>query len=62
MKGSYLSHKAFYVQNGLFEVIAYTKKICNLIGWDEYNIGRICTQFSIIVLWLNKKKYNIRNP
>ena len=27
------------------------KNICNLIGWEEYNIGRICTLFSIFVLF-----------
>ena len=27
----------------------YEKNICYLIGWEEYNIGCICT------LWLNKK-------
>ena len=32
--------------------------ICNLIGWEECNTGRICTLFSIFVLCLNKKKTN----
>ena len=27
------------------------KSIYNLIDWDECNIGRICTQFSIVVLF-----------
>ena len=27
------------------------KNICNLIGWEKYNIGRICTLFSIFVLF-----------
>ena len=27
------------------------EKICNLIGWEEYNIGRICTLFTIFVLF-----------
>ena len=27
------------------------KNICNLIGWEEYSIGRICTLFSIFVLF-----------
>ena len=36
------------------------KNICNLIGWQEYNIGRICTLFSIFVLFdqiRKNKKY-----
>ena len=32
------------------------KLIWNLIGWEKYNIGRICTVFNICTLWLNKKK------
>ena len=31
-------------------IIAYTK-ICNIIGWEEYNIGRISTLFSLCVLF-----------
>ena len=31
------------------------KNIYNLIGWEEYNIGRICTLFLIFVLWSGKK-------
>ena len=31
------------------------KNIYNLIGWEEYNIGRICTVFGIFTLLLNKK-------
>ena len=27
------------------------KNICNLIGWEEYNIGHICSLFSIFVLF-----------
>ena len=27
------------------------KNICNLIDWEEYNIGRICTLLSIFVLF-----------
>ena len=27
------------------------KNICNLIGWEEYNIGHICTLFTIFVLF-----------
>ena len=27
------------------------KNICNLIGWEEYNIGHIVTLFSIFVLF-----------
>ena len=32
------------------------KNIYNLIGWEEYNIGHICTVFNICILLLNKKK------
>ena len=42
-----LLKKRFYF---IFVFIANTKNICNLIGSEEYNIGRICT------LLLNKKK------
>ena len=27
------------------------KNICNLIGWEEYNIGHICTLFSIFLIF-----------
>ena len=33
-------------------IIANTKyDICNLIGWEEYNIGLICTLSPIFVLF-----------
>ena len=31
------------------------KNIYNLISWEEFNIGRICTLFLIFVLWSRKK-------
>ena len=33
-----------------YSLLSLTRKnICNLIGLEEYNIGRICTLFSIFV-------------
>ena len=39
----------YYLQYNLLSLTR--KNICNLIGWEEYNIGRICTLFSIFVLF-----------
>ena len=42
----------FMFSDFFYSVLSLTRKnICNLIGWGEYNIGRICTLFSIIVLF-----------
>ena len=40
----------------------HEKNICNLIGWEKCNIGRIFTLLSILgTLWLNKKKIQHSN-
>ena len=43
----HISTRIFY---NLF-IFLTRKNICNLIGWEEYNIGRICTLFSIFVFF-----------
>ena len=38
--------------NKMYQELSLTRKnICSLIGREEYNIGRICTQFLILVLF-----------
>ena len=35
----------------VYRILSLTRKnICNLTGCEEYNIGRICTLFSIFAL------------
>ena len=41
----------FEVPKGYMKLPLTWKNIWNLIGWEEYNIGRICTLFSIFELF-----------
>ena len=40
--------------------IANLQNICNFIGQDEYNIGRLVFRFNIVLF--DKKRNNIRFP
>ena len=56
-----LFFQVYVVYATIDDLAANTKNICKLTGWEEYNIGRICTPvFNICTLLLNKKnQYSI---
>ena len=60
-KGQAIARNKRLIKYKITIIIANVQNICNLIGREEYNIGRIVL-FQYCNLWLNKKnqKNNIR--